>query len=64
LVVAQILARLARKARADATVPLWTMKEALAKAVGLGLSPPFADIRISIHLPRLVSVPRACRRRR
>jgi 4'-phosphopantetheinyl transferase len=54
-----VLARLAPVARADATVRLWTLKEALAKAVGRGLSLPFGDIRFSIDPPRLVSAPRA-----
>jgi phosphopantetheinyl transferase len=36
------------------------LKEALAKAVGRGLSLPFGDIRFLSDSPRLISAPRAC----
>jgi hypothetical protein len=52
-----------RGARTDAVVRLWTLKEALARAAGRGLSLPFGDIGFSIDPPRPVSAPPACQGR-
>jgi 4'-phosphopantetheinyl transferase len=48
----------ARAQRALRFLRLWTLKEAVAKAVGLGLSLPFADLAFALDpVPRLAAMP-------
>lgn len=51
---------LASEARGGATVQLWTLKEAFAKATGLGLHQRFGDVGFTLDPPRLVRTPPAC----
>ena len=55
-----LLHDLAHEARADAAVRLWTLKEAFAKAMGLGFHLPFETIGFALDPPRLVAIPRGC----
>jgi 4'-phosphopantetheinyl transferase len=54
------LHELAPEGRGDAAVRLWTLKEAFAKATGLGLHQRFGDVGFTLDPPRLACAPAAC----
>ncbi len=51
---------LAPASRGGAAVQLWTLKEAFAKATGLGLHQRFGDVGFTLDPPRLACTPPAC----
>jgi 4'-phosphopantetheinyl transferase len=50
----------APNAKGDAAVQFWTLKEAFAKATGLGLYQRFGDVGFTLDPPRFASIPPAC----
>jgi len=51
---------LGSEVRGDAAVQLWTLKEAFAKATGLGLHQRFGDVGFTLDPPRFARTPPAC----
>ncbi|HEY4041881.1 MAG TPA: 4'-phosphopantetheinyl transferase superfamily protein [Rhodopila sp.] len=54
------LRTLASEARGVAAVKLWTLKEAVTKATGLGLHQRFGDVGFTLDPPRFAVRPPAC----